>query len=371
MIKNKRNIYIIQFKQKIILKLKKVFISVFFMTALLSFSVKSQGVFSVKVDYKEALEPPKPDYSDQRYWAALPQMKDMADSVPGKSGLQDLQSTAKADVFFIYPTIYTFEPQNEYRWNADVNDAELNLKIDQSTILNQATAFNGSCKVYAPRYRQAHYSAFTTKDKISADASLDLAYADVKSAFEYYLENFNEGRPIVIAGHSQGTVHAGRLLREFFDGKSLQKQLVEAYLIGIATPPDYFETIKPSNSPSHVGGFVTWNTFAKDFYPPYYKNGLDEAVCTNPLTWRTDDAYADRFENSGGVGLKFKFVKNPVDAQVHDGMLWINKPHIVGRMFIKTKIWHRADINLYWMNIRENVALRLSTFLTQNQTHEE
>lgn len=347
------------------------FYFVFFLS-LVFFSdlVKAQGVFNVKVDFKEVTEPPKPDYSDQKNWASLPQMKDMADTVPRNSGLQDLQASAVADVFFIYPTIFTFEPENEYHWNADVNDEELNLKVDQSTILNQATVFNGSCKVYAPRYRQAHYSAFTTKDKASADAALDLAYSDVKSAFEYYLEHFNHGRPIVIAGHSQGTVHAGRLLKDFFDGKPLQKQLVEAYLIGIATPADYFETILPSNSPSDVGGFVTWNTFAKEFYPPYYDDGLDEAICTNPLTWRTDDTHADRFQNSGGVGLKFKFVKNPVDAQVHDGMLWISKPHVAGRIFIKTKVWHRADINLYWMNIRENVALRLSTFLTQNQTHE-
>ena len=368
----KRNIYIVQFKQKIILKLNKILFFVFLgVLGFLNFPLQAQGVFSVKVDFKESLEPPEPDYSDQRNWAALPQMKDMADTVPRKSGLQDLQAAAAADVFFIYPTIFTFEPQNEYRWNADVNDAELNQKIDRSTILNPSTAFNGSCKVYAPRYRQAHYSAFTSKDKASANASIDLAYADVKAAFEYYLQNFNKGRPVVIAGHSQGTVHAGRLLKEFFDGKPLQKQLVEAYLIGIATPPDYFETIKPSSSPHEVGGFVTWNTFAKDFYPDYYENGLNKAICTNPLTWRTDDSYADRFQNSGGVGLKFKFVKNPVDAKVHDGMLWISKPHIVGRMFIKTKIWHRADINLYWMNIRENVALRLSTFLTQNQSHEE
>jgi hypothetical protein len=58
-------------------------------------------------------------------------------------------------------------------------------------------------------------------------------------------------------------------------------------------------------------------------------------------------------------------VKQAADAQNHQGMLWINKPYVRGRAFLKTKVWHVADINLFWMNIRENVALRLETFLKQ------
>ena len=71
----------------------------------------------------------------------MPTKKDAADSVPRKSNLKDLQATAQADVFFIYPTIFINEPQNKYLWNADVNDAELNHLIQTSTILNQATIF--------------------------------------------------------------------------------------------------------------------------------------------------------------------------------------------------------------------------------------
>jgi pimeloyl-ACP methyl ester carboxylesterase len=195
---------------------------------------------------------------------------------------------------------------------------------------------------------------------------LDLAFEDVKTAFEYYLEHYNNGRPIVIAGHSQGTLHAARLLKEYFDNKELGKQLVEAYLIGMPIPENAFETIKPSNAPAATGGFVTWNTFQTGYYPTYYDNGLNKAICTNPLTWKTDEEYASRKLNTGGIGLKFKFFKNAVDAQVKDGLLWINKPYVPGRIFIRTKIWHAADINLYWMNIRENVALRVTKFVNEN-----
>jgi hypothetical protein len=325
-------------------------------------TTQGQVPFKLQVTFDESATPEEPDYALQANWSALPEIKDLADEVPKTAGVIDRQEIAKADVFYIYPTIFTSEPKDEYQWNENLKNEELNALVDNSAILNQCSAFNGSCKVYAPRYRQAHYSAFTTTDKVSAKKSLDLAYDDVKKAFEYYMENHNDGRPIVIAGHSQGTLHAQHLLKDFFDGKELQNQLVEAYLIGMPIKKDYFENIEASNSPGETGGFVTWNTFHTGFYPSYYGNGLNEAVCTNPLTWKTDETYASRKLNTGGIGLKFKFVKSPVDAQVKDGLLWINKPYILGRMFIKTKIWHRADINLYWMNIRENVALRVDNF---------
>jgi hypothetical protein len=345
---------------------KYIFMSSFhYLLALMAIVVTSLGQepFKLKVTYEESTIPGEPNYADQAYWGALPDKKDLADRLPKRANVFDGQENAKADVFYIYPTIFTGEPMDQYQWNADVNNKEFNTLVDNSAILNQCSAFNGSCKVYAPRYRQAHYSAFTTSDKVSAHKAMDLAYQDVKKAFEYYLENYNDGRPIVIAGHSQGTVHAQHLLKDFFDGKLLQNQLVEAYLIGMPIKKGSFETIEASNSPGETGGFVTWNTFQTGFYPSYYGNGLNEAVCTNPLTWKTDEKYASRELNTGGIGLKFKFVNNPVDAQVKDGMLWINKPYVLGRMFIKTKIWHRADINLYWMNIRDNVALRVDNFM--------
>ncbi|MDP5139045.1 MAG: DUF3089 domain-containing protein [Spirosomaceae bacterium] len=346
----------------------KINISVLFLICICCAESKviAQTPHKLTTDFSESSTPKAPDYEAIENWAAHPNKVDKADSVPRKSGLKDLQSEAKTDVFFIHPTTYTYEPTNQFKWNGDINDKELNEKTDNSTILNQASVFNGSCRVFAPRYRQAHYSAFTTEKPENKKQSLDIAYEDVKSAFEFYLKNHNDGRPIVIASHSQGTIHAGRLIKEFIDGKPLQKQFVEAYLIGISTPPDYFETIKVSETAEHTGGFVTWNTFLKDFTPPYYNDGLAKAICVNPLTWNTNDTYAPKALNKGGVGLKFTFVKQLADAQIHDNMLWINKPYVRGRIFLKTKIWHIADINLFWMNIRENVALRIDTFLASN-----
>ncbi|CAH0996809.1 hypothetical protein EMA8858_02944 [Emticicia aquatica] len=344
---------------------KTVFLSIFSFLIIFSGKTTAQNSVILKTHFDLNNAPQAPNYALNDAWAALPTKDDAADKVPLKSNLTDKQSEAKADVFFLHPTTFTYEPKNQYEWNADVNDTELNQKTDNSTILNQASVFNGSGKIYAPRYRQAHYYCFLTPNADDKKQALDLAYADIKAAFEYYLKNWNQGRPIIIASHSQGTVHAKRLLKDYFDGKPLQKQLVEAYLIGIATQPDTFENIKPSKSADEIGGFVSWNTFARNFTPEYYKNGLSTAVCTNPLTWKLDEEFAPKQLNKGGVGLKYTFVQQAADAQSYQGLLWINKPYVRGRVFLKTKVWHVADINLFWMNIRENVALRLETYFKQ------
>lgn len=342
---------------------KTIFLSLFYFLLIFSEKIVAQNKVTLTSHFNLQFTPPVPDYTQNSAWAALPTIEDKADKTPLKSNLIENQKEAKADVFFLHPTTFTYTPRNQYEWNADVNDAELNEKTDNSTILNQASAFNGSGKVYAPRYRQAHYYSFLTPNADDKKQALDLAYSDIKAAFEYYLKNWNQGRPIIIASHSQGTVHAKRLLKEFFDGKHLQKQLVEAYLIGIATQPDTFENIKPSKSAEEFGGFVSWNTYARNYLPDYYKDGLSKAVSTNPLTWKLDEEFAPKELNRGGVGYKFTFVEQAADAQNHQGVLWINKPYIKGRIFINIKTWHIADINLFWMNIRENVALRLDSYL--------
>ena len=347
-------------------------ISWFLFLALLG-SACQRGPYQLANSYNGNIKLPAPDYSRAENWAALPNRHDAADSIPRGASIHDQQAEALADVFFIHPTIFTDQPQGLSEWNADITDAAMNLRVDQSTILNQASVFNGSCRVFAPRYRQAHYYSFLTKNAEDKQQALDLAYTDVKAAFEYYLEHYNRNadgrpRPIVIASHSQGTVHAIRLLAEFFDGKPLQQQLVVAYLVGIATPANQFKNIPPGESPEQTGCFVSWNTFSRGYTPTYYSDGLNKALCTNPLTWSSTDTYAAYSLNKGGVGPKFNLLSEPSDAQVHNGMLWIGKLHVPGAALLRTKIWHRADYNLFWMNIRENVALRIQTYLARVST---
>ncbi len=304
-----------------------------------------------------------PDYSKSYYWAALPTKKDMADSTP--KGLADEQADAPVDVFFMYPTIYTGEKGDD-QWNAPVNDPEFNKRVDESTIKFQASVFNGAGKIYAPRYRQAHISAYGyyRRDSVMAQKVFDLAYDDLKNAFQYYLDNYNNGRPIIIASHSQGTTHGIRLVKDFFDGKPLQKQLVAAYLVGIPVTKAQYENIPVCKTPTQTGCFCTWRTFEEGHTPSRYTS--EKIAVTNPLTWTVSEDYAPHELNKGGVLRNFNKVKdNLTSARVvaDKGILWATKPKFFGSFLLKTKNYHIADFNFYYLNVRENAKERVAAFL--------
>jgi hypothetical protein len=299
------------------------------------------------------------DYADLQNWAAHPWKHDPSDSLP-KALQANYALDSSVDVFFIHPTSYiqkTFD-----QWNASLQDSILNKKTDESSILYQASVFNASCRVFAPRYRQANLKAFYI-DSLTAKPYFDTAYSDIQMAFEYYLEHFNGGRPIIIASHSQGTLHAVRLLKAFFDGQNLNNKLVCAYLIGLPVPINYFTSIKPCKDEFSTGCFVSWRTFKHGYIPEIVTKESFKAVVVNPLTWTMGDSLAPANLNKGAILRNFnKVVTNAVDAQIHSNVLWSSKPNIPGKIFYNQKNYHIGDINLFYMNIRENVATRIRLF---------
>ena len=309
--------------------------------------------------------PPPPNYALADFWAALPTTKDMADSLP-LSDLEDLQDQALADVFFLHPTTYTKPIKGALQWNAPANHPIINERTDGSTILYQASIFNGAGKVYAPRYRQAHIEVyFTETDTAAATKALHLAYQDVKAAFEYYLKHYNAGRPIIIASHSQGATHAIRLLKEFFDGQPLMEQLIVAYLVGMPVQKDTFQYIAPCRWPTEVGCFCSWQTYRKGYYPDY-QPPQSPVVATNPILWTINNTYAPRTHNAGSILRNFnKLLLQVSDAQVHDGLLWVSKPKFPGSFLFTTPRYHIIDLNLFYMNIRKNASDRVSAFFSK------
>ena len=299
----------------------------------------------------------RPNYDLISSWAAHPWKKDPSDSLP--EALSNEVNDSLTDVFFIHPTTYVGIRKG---WNADINDNTLNSKTDVSTILYQASVFNQHCRIFAPRYRQAHISAFFVNNSESEEA-FDTAYADIKSAFEIYLKEYNKGKPFIIAGHSQGAKMEERLIKEFIDGKPLQKKLIVAYIIGWPVPTDLFEEFQPCSSAEETSCFCTWRTFQKGYIPSYIEKESPISFVTNPLSWRIDSAFINKSENKGSVLKNFdKVYYHLADAQVHDGVLWTNKPHFPGSIFYLSKNYHIADINLYYMNLRENIELRIHSF---------
>lgn len=301
----------------------------------------------------------KPDYSQLDYWAAHPDKWDPSDSIPGQLAGGVIDSTV--DVFFLHPTTLT-NTKNK-RNNAAIDDPLINAKTDYSTILYQASVFNNECRVFAPRYRQAHISNFFSTDSAKAIQSFKTAYEDIKASFEYYLEHFNNGRPIIIAAHSQGSKLALWLLQDYFDLKPLYNKLVVAYITGWPIKKDYFTLIRPCEDSIQTGCFCSWRTLRKGYIPSYLKEEKEEVHATNPLLWVTAETYASKQLNKGSVLTKFnKVYKGVTDAQLKDGLLFVKKPKFPWGFIYFTKNYHIGDINLFYMNIRENVRLRIGMF---------
>lgn len=341
-----------------------LFKGIVFICLVFSFGIMiscSRKISGQQINYHFQSKNGRPDYSNQNYWAASPFKYDPSDNVP--KGLHDNTKDSLADVFFIYPTTYT-DKQMPDGWNANIDDEKLNKKTDNSTILYQASIFNKCCRVFSPRYRQANLKAFYNMDSSSAENAFDTAYEDVRNAFEYYLQHYNNGRPIIIASHSQGTLHAGRLLKEFFENKPLQKQLVCAYIIGLPVFTNYFSELKPCMDSAANGCFVSWRTFEEGYEAPYIKSESLKAYVINPLTWTMDTTLAPAYLNKGGVLRNFnKVIPGLAHAQIHGNVLWVNKPKFFGSIFLKTKNYHIADYNLFYENIRENAETRVEAFL--------
>ena len=341
------------------LKIKKLILYLTLLSFVVSCVTIPKGAFDAEID-KGA-----PNYADLNHWAASPLKKDQADQTPG--GLyQDNQEKADADVFFVHPTTYTKEKGNS-KWNADLSDQKLNKKTDKGSIRFQASVFNGAAKIYAPRYRQAHIYVFFNKkeeNKAYAKKALDFANQDVKTAFEYYLEHHNKGRPIIIAGHSQGTLHAVRLINDFFDGKPLMEKLVASYLVGMPVRTNTFESLPACEEKDDIGCYTTWRSYQRGYLPKWHEANSN-IVVTNPLSWTIESNYIPMERNKGTVLFKFEDGVSPgiADAQIYEDHLWVNKPKFKGSIFVTFKNYHPADYNLFYVSIRENVILRVKKYL--------
>ena len=336
------------------------------------------------VDYnkpKGAFDPaataPAPDYADVSNWAALPSKNDGADLVP--LGIDPTpQANRNVDAFFIHPTGFL----NSASWTSPMNPNSGTEENTRWMMANQASAFNGCCEVYAPRYREATIFSYFV-DPVERDAVLAFAYADVKRAFDHYLANYNKGRPFIIASHSQGTHHSLRLLKEVVDNSDLHRRFVAAYMIGgivIPVAPDWLdsmENIKPCAEADDIHCVVHWDTMPEGS-PAMERE--KPSLCTNPLSWRVDDKMAAAALNDGAVvpvgefikvfgqgddvatGQHFDQLSAPQSgmtwAQCRDGTLYAENLQDAGFPPDDLGTYHEMDYALFYVNIRNNAILR-------------
>lgn len=301
----------------------------------------------------------RPDYEKLEYWAAHPEKWDPSDSVP--KPLRGTRIMDDFDVFFIHPTTFT-DDRLSHQSNARIDDPSINSKTDYTSVLYQASAFNAVGRVYAPRYRQAHIGMYYEKDTAKALRAFDTAYSDVRSAFQRFLQ-LTGARPIVIASHSQGTTHAKRLLREFFDGKPLSERLVVAYLAGIRVEKGYFDRLPVCTDSLSTGCITSWRTYREGYSGMYTSSSDSLTVVVNPVSWTVDPGTAQRKSHKGAVLYSFnKAFERTHSTRIVGDMLWISRPRFPGGVFYRTRNYHAGDINLFYLDIRENLIRRADKY---------
>lgn len=318
--------------------------------------IQSTYTFSkTLLPFKDLNQPKPPDYAEARNWSALPFRKDAADMYPKEEGWVS-DSLKDVDVFYVYPTLYS----KGKTWNADISNNNLNNRIDKYPVKYQASVFNAVGRVYAPRYRQAIISSYFDTTG-SGKKALDFAYEDIKRAFEYYLKYYNNGRPIIIASHSQGTTHSRRLLKDYFDTPAMKAKLVCAYVVGYEIYKQDYAILTPCKNATETNCYLTWSTFRDGFHHEgklkFYGN-----VCINPISWSIDTTVA---VSSSGILLNVNRKKRFTTTA------YIKKEYLsvkTNMLFMKkADILHSVDFNLFWFDIRKNVSERVKEFLSRQR----
>ena len=315
--------------------------------------------------FDPALAPDAPDYSQDSAWAALPGKEDPSDDSPDNTA----QATADVGVFFLHPTSF-FGKGN---WNQPQDYEGANWITDHRVLRHQASTFNACCEVYAPRYRQATFFSYLD-DEGNGEQALNLAYGDVLAAFEAFLDR-NGNRPFILAGHSQGSQHGARLLRERIKGSEAQNSMVAAYLIGFALGQDDMGGLPVCDSATDTGCVIGWNAVEGN------GAGLNpdsaDLVCVNPLNWRNEGGRVDAEQNQGGIGYPDytqvaegeDFTAMVVEAAVADaecvkGNLRVHdlrSDSFPSRMLGGSM--HVYDYSLYYLDIRANALERVAAFI--------
>lgn len=325
--------------------------------------------------------PAAPAYDRPSSWASRPGADGAAALVP--PGATPAASDPPVDVFYIHPTTL----RSGTRWNQDLADAATNAWTDASAVARQASAFNACCRLFVPRYRQASTLAFGSIEGDGGRA-YDLAYGDVRRAFEHYLQHDNNGRPFILAGHSQGALHLKRLLAERVDGKPLAPRLVAAYVFGIGVAEGEFgrtfAKLRPCASPEDVGCVLSWNSFvagsdvsayvartARAYAARFGDAPGSAPLCTNPLTFDRNRPDAPAADSKGALpdesttgGLP-PLRPGAVAARCAGGVLMVEAAPGLGFAPLPGGSLHFHDLTLFYADVRADAVRRSAAFMRE------
>lgn len=238
------------------------------------------------------------DYADDANWLCRPGRKgdacdvDLTTTVVAADGTLTREAwtanpKAPIDCLYVYPTVSTDTGMSS---DMTADPAEKNV------VLQQFARFGSKCRTFAPMYRQLTLAGL--RQRLSGGAinfDSGVWYDDVRDAWQSYLKRDNQGRGVVLIGHSQGAYILASLLAREIEGKPAQKLLVGAYILGATFPVakgkdtgGAVKTIPLCSKAGQTGCVVNFSAFRSTVPPPantLFGKPTDPAQsgsCSNP-----------------------------------------------------------------------------------------
>ena len=293
------------------------------------------------------------DYSDEANWAYYGEGE-------GKP----------IDLFLICPTVDMGESGN---YNMSLEDTETKAAFLGALNMERGI-YDETATLYAPYYRQITFPVYSMEAE-EQETYLDLAYQDVSDAFTYYMEEVNDGQPLILAGFSQGSQLLLKLLEDYFDQPAYQDQLVAAYCIGWPVTAEDLEAyphLKMAQGEDDTGVIVSFNSEAEGITESLVVPADTQTLGINPLNWKTDSTPADKSLN---LGACFTNYDGEIETEIPQltgayldpdrGTLRVtdvDPADYPGSLF-PDGVYHLYDYQFFYRNLQENVAVRAEAYL--------
>ena len=306
------------------------------------------------------------DYSQAKNWLDVPAAL-VKDGVINGTATADLKAV---DVFYIYPTVTGFRPETEVCELTDtmmISGAQMVRQI-------QTAVFDESCNVFMPYYRQI------SMPKPGSDYRAIIDYVskfDATDALDYYLNNLNQGRPFILAGHSQGASVLIALLENYMTNHpEALSRMVAAYPIGFAVTKEWLAKtgLKFAEGATDTGVIVSWNTEGPANLKENNMTLAPGGISINPINWKRDDTPASVKENLGSLTVEGQLVTPGIaDARVDTVrgsvvVTSIKKPELYaipadGAAMFGPESYHLHDYGFFFNNFKQNVADRIKAYM--------